>query len=97
MILAIVNAPTHGVTLTDALKVWARVAALSFGGPAGQIAMMHRILVEEKRWMTRRPLQDESGRDKVKDIDLGARSDLVCKRPEASMVIRGQQADAPML
>ncbi|WP_265500329.1 chromate efflux transporter [Paracoccus beibuensis] len=31
--------------------VWARVAALSFGGPAGQIAVMHRILVEERRWI----------------------------------------------
>ena len=31
--------------------VWARVAALSFGGPAGQIAVMHRILVDEKRWV----------------------------------------------
>nr|WP_304504963.1 chromate efflux transporter [Defluviimonas sediminis] len=31
--------------------VWARIAALSFGGPAGQIAVMHRILVEEKRWL----------------------------------------------
>jgi chromate transporter len=29
-----------------------RVAALSFGGPAGQIAVMHRILVEEKRWVS---------------------------------------------
>jgi len=28
-----------------------RVALLSFGGPAGQIAVMHRILVEEKRWI----------------------------------------------
>ena len=33
------------------MRVWARVAALSFGGPAGQIAVMHRILVEEKRWV----------------------------------------------
>jgi chromate transporter len=33
-------------------RVWARVAALSFGGPAGQIAVMHRILVEEKRWIS---------------------------------------------
>ena len=32
--------------------MWARVAALSFGGPAGQIAVMHRILVEEKRWIS---------------------------------------------
>lgn len=31
--------------------MWARIAALSFGGPAGQIAVMHRILVEEKRWL----------------------------------------------
>lgn len=31
--------------------VWLRVAALSFGGPAGQIAVMHRILVEEKKWI----------------------------------------------
>ena len=35
----------------EAVRVWARVAALSFGGPAGQIAVMHRILVEEKRWI----------------------------------------------
>ena len=35
----------------EALVVWLRVAALSFGGPAGQIAVMHRILVEEKRWI----------------------------------------------
>lgn len=39
------------VSLRDALPVWIRVALLSFGGPAGQIATMHRILVEEKRWI----------------------------------------------
>lgn len=39
------------VSLREATKVWAKVAALSFGGPAGQIAVMHRILVEEKRWI----------------------------------------------
>lgn len=38
-------------TLAEATRVWARIAALSFGGPAGQIAVMHRILVEEKRWL----------------------------------------------
>src|SRR3954463_8148611 len=42
----------HGVALRDAVKVWMRVALLSFGGPAGQIAVMHRILVEEKRWIS---------------------------------------------
>ncbi len=39
------------IPLREAVKTWARVAALSFGGPAGQIAVMHRILVEEKRWL----------------------------------------------
>ena len=34
------------------MRVWVRVAAQSFGGPAGQIAVMHRILVEEKRWVS---------------------------------------------
>jgi len=42
------------VPFGEAMKVWARVAALSFGGPAGQIAVMHRILVEEKRWLGER-------------------------------------------
>src|SRR5215470_1853521 len=41
----------HGVSFGEAMKVWARVAALSFGGPAGQIAVMHRIIVEEKKWI----------------------------------------------
>jgi chromate transporter len=41
----------HDISFGEACRVWARVAALSFGGPAGQIAMMHRILVEEKRWI----------------------------------------------
>ncbi|AWN37285.1 chromate efflux transporter [Methylobacterium radiodurans] len=40
------------VTLAQAVPVWARIAALSFGGPAGQIAVMHRVLVEERRWIS---------------------------------------------
>jgi len=39
-------------SIGQALRVWLRVAALSFGGPAGQIAIMHRIIVEEKRWVS---------------------------------------------
>ncbi len=39
------------VPFAEALRVWTRVAALSFGGPAGQIAVMHRIVVDEKRWV----------------------------------------------
>lgn len=42
----------HPVTFREALRCWCRVALLSFGGPAGQIAVMHRILVEEKRWIS---------------------------------------------
>jgi chromate transporter len=44
-------APKDYPTLGQATRVWARIAALSFGGPAGQIAVMHRILVEERRWL----------------------------------------------
>jgi chromate transporter len=39
------------VSLGQAFWVWLRIAMLSFGGPAGQIAVMHRILVDEKRWI----------------------------------------------
>jgi chromate transporter len=38
-------------TLAEATRIWARIGLLSFGGPAGQIALMHRILVEEQRWI----------------------------------------------
>ncbi|WP_234271941.1 chromate transporter [Billgrantia zhangzhouensis] len=41
----------HDVPFREAFRVWLRIALLSFGGPAGQIAVMHRILVEEKRWI----------------------------------------------
>ncbi len=38
-------------TFREALRVWARIGVLSFGGPAGQIALMHRELVEERKWI----------------------------------------------
>jgi chromate transporter len=38
----------------EATRVWLKIALLSFGGPAAQIALMHRILVEEKRWISER-------------------------------------------
>ena len=43
-------APRHP-TLGEATAVWARIGLLSFGGPAGQIALMHKELVEERRWI----------------------------------------------
>lgn len=42
----------NAIPFSEALRVWVRVALLSFGGPAGQIAVMHRIVVEEKRWIS---------------------------------------------
>jgi chromate transporter len=42
------------VSLREATRVWVEVALNSFGGPAGQIAVMHRILVEERRWISER-------------------------------------------
>ncbi len=39
-------------TLAQATKVWAKIGLLSFGGPAGQIALMHRELVETRDWLS---------------------------------------------
>jgi chromate transporter len=44
--------PAHGVSLAEAVWVWTGIALLSFGGPAGQIAVMHRILIQERRWIS---------------------------------------------
>jgi chromate transporter len=46
------EAYAHGIPFSEAVVVWLRVAILSFGGPAGQIAVMHRIIVEEKNWIS---------------------------------------------
>jgi chromate transporter len=48
----IITAPTHSISFGEALWVWIKVALLSFGGPTGQIAVMHKILVEEKKWVS---------------------------------------------
>lgn len=39
-------------SLREATRVWAKVGLLSFGGPAGQIAVMHRELVERHKWIS---------------------------------------------
>jgi len=43
----------HGISVgfKEALRVWLKIGCLGFGGPAGQIALMHRILVDEKKWI----------------------------------------------
>jgi chromate transporter len=38
-------------TFAEAFKLWFKIGCLSFGGPAGQIALMHKIVVDEKKWL----------------------------------------------
>ena len=46
------NPPPEKPTFRQALLVWIKIGLLSFGGPAGQIALMHRELVEKRRWLS---------------------------------------------
>jgi len=46
-----VSMKTHEVNFRDAVRVWWQIGLQSFGGPAGQIALMHRIIVQERRWL----------------------------------------------
>ncbi len=45
-------APTTSVSFSDLVSAFARIGCISFGGPAGQIALMHREVVEERGWIT---------------------------------------------
>src|SRR5438270_13470010 len=51
-VAASAKAPDNPVSLAEATRVWVRIGWLSFGGPAGQIALMHRELVEQRRWLS---------------------------------------------
>jgi len=44
----------NAVPFAEALRFWLKLGFISFGGPAGQIAIMHRALVEEKHWISER-------------------------------------------
>ena len=46
------NNQHNSVTFPEALKFWFKLGWISFGGPAGQIAIMHKELVDEKRWIS---------------------------------------------
>ena len=45
------KAPRSQVSLKEASQTWAYVGVNSFGGPAGQIAVMHRVIVDERKWL----------------------------------------------
>ncbi len=45
------SAAAPPVSFAEAARVWARIGILSFGGPAAQIALMHRMLVDERKWV----------------------------------------------
>jgi chromate transporter len=42
------------ITFAEALRFWLKLGFISFGGPAGQIAIMHRVVVDEKKWIEER-------------------------------------------
>lgn len=44
--------PDQTPTLAQAFRVWAKIGILSFGGSAAQIAMMHREVGDDKKWLT---------------------------------------------
>ncbi|MFM8638432.1 MAG: chromate efflux transporter, partial [Betaproteobacteria bacterium] len=45
-------APVASVSFSEALRFWLKLGFISFGGPAGQIAIMHAELVERRRWIS---------------------------------------------
>ena len=46
------SSPVPAVSFSEALRFWLQLGFISFGGPAGQIAIMHRELVEKRRWIS---------------------------------------------
>jgi chromate transporter len=49
------SAPSTKPSFAEALALWGKIGILSFGGPAGQIALMHRLLVDERCWIAPGP------------------------------------------
>lgn len=48
------TSPRHDISLAEAFLYWLKLGFISFGGPAGQIALMHAELVEKRRWISER-------------------------------------------
>ena len=53
-VAARLEAPPPAVGFREALRFWLKLGFISFGGPAGQIAIMHQELVERRRWLSER-------------------------------------------
>lgn len=49
---AVTQEPDAAPSFGEALRTWTRIGILSFGGPTAQIALMHKVVVEEKKWLT---------------------------------------------
>jgi chromate transporter len=49
------NSSPPAPTFAEALRFWWKLGWISFGGPAGQIAIMHKEIIERRRWMTEEP------------------------------------------
>ena len=45
-------AAAQQLSFTQALRIWFQIGVLSFGGPTAQIALMHRVIVDERKWLT---------------------------------------------
>ena len=48
------EAPAHDVAFRDAARFWVKLGFINFGGPTGQIALMHEELVDRRRWISNR-------------------------------------------
>src|SRR3954471_13723046 len=47
----LIGTQTASPSFGEAFRLWLKIGCINFGGPAGQIAMMHRMLVDEKKWI----------------------------------------------
>src|SRR5262245_33635832 len=45
------DASAASISFAEAFRFWLKLGFISFGGPAGQIAIMHRVVVDEKKWI----------------------------------------------
>ena len=55
-------------SFAEAFRFWLKLGFISFGGPAGQIAIMHRELVDERRWISERRAHWGAAFDRLGDL-----------------------------